>query len=616
MQRFNIYCLMGIALAMSLMVNPAFGAQVVGTATIRAPAVILSNNSGSLTTFTLVVTSGDGYVAINGPSSVGNSTFDSAQAAVMYATQYLGLNYSNYNFTYTISDNNQSVSGPSAGAAMTMLAISALSGRRLRPDFTMTGTISSNGTIGVIGGVYDKADAAKLNGMEFIMVPAVPASSQENELYYLVQQNFGIPLVQVANISQAAYYAFNNVSVSGDETYYNFYTDYNPGALPYANLSCSNNCSVSAFSRLANFTLNTSQYEIDSITQPGFGNVTRQLSSVINESRQIASRGYFYAAADIGFLDYINAYYFASSDATRRGGLATLQNASAYCESLSAPQLTESNYEWVIAGELRQAWGSYTISSVVSAYSQNTSALDTDEVLDALYSGAEGIGWCKAASFMYGMASNMSGPTVFTGSGLSTLASARIARAAQFGQSLYYATAEEAYASRNYPLAIIDADYAYAIPASSNYANMSTAQLDAMAMSISVNSTYGVWSTQFAEESQFYIRESSTATNATTAHSYAFQAISSALLAQQISNDTYNIYKNLVQGAPSTTVVQLPSTAATTNVFSFTATSTIAMIWLVLGIILILDLIILIMLFTILSRMKGGGSRGQRRANR
>ena len=62
--------------------------------------------------------------------------------------------------------------------------------------------------MGLIGGAYNKVGAAKQGGMGFMFVPATAGSSFEALLYYLTQQSFGIPVVEVGNVSQALPYAF------------------------------------------------------------------------------------------------------------------------------------------------------------------------------------------------------------------------------------------------------------------------------------------------------------------------------------------------------------------------------------------------------------------------
>jgi predicted ATP-dependent protease len=63
------------------------------------------------------------------------------------------------------------VDGPSAGALMTLLVISALENRPVDPAITLTGTIDKEGQIGAIGGIIEKATAAKENGKTTFLLP-------------------------------------------------------------------------------------------------------------------------------------------------------------------------------------------------------------------------------------------------------------------------------------------------------------------------------------------------------------------------------------------------------------------------------------------------------------
>ena len=230
--------LIPVVIALSLLL-PMACAGLVGTASIEAPAVIIQNNTGSLTPINVTVTTGNGTVSVSGPPNVANSTYDSAEEAAAYAANYLQLNRSRYDFYYVI-DSQGNVSGPSAGAAMTVIAISALSGRHILDNFTMTGTISENGSIGEIGGVYDKVGAAKRAGLSFVLVPWAGTSGIESEIYALVQATYNIPLIQVANVSQAFYYGVHGINASTPRTNYSAYTPYDLSAVPVAPLQCSN----------------------------------------------------------------------------------------------------------------------------------------------------------------------------------------------------------------------------------------------------------------------------------------------------------------------------------------------------------------------------------------
>jgi predicted S18 family serine protease len=546
------YCFLTVLVLAFLLIN-AVWATSVGVATIRAPAVILGNNTGALTTINLTVTYGNGSVKVVGPSEVGISTVQSADTAARYATAYLNLSFQNYDFTYNITDLGANVSGPSAGAAMTLLAISALVHKPLRQNFTITGTISEDGSIGAVGGVYDKVSAASSDNVKIMLVPSVGAGSEEDILYLLAQSNFGVPLVQVSNISSAARYAFNrNLSGTANETHYNFYTNYSVNKIPGATLTCNNNCNESAFEHLAGTTLNYTALQIRTLgSNPKFKGIAAQLGDVLNESRIVVQGNYLYTGADLAFLNYVDVFYLSNYNTSIGSGLQVLLGTHKYCAALVPPTMTNSNYEYLLGAELRQLWANYTINTTIAAY--NTTNIDTDEVLDSMYSAAQATGWCRAAGTIYASPQIGYGEQVQPSKLLEAVALERINRAQTYGPSMYLDTAQIAYKQGNYSVAILDADYAYAIIGmSAGTGNETSAQIASNASALlSGNATYGVWATEFAKEALFYINESRLASNSTLAHSYALQAYSSAALAQSIGSDMQMIYQSLMPSSAS-----------------------------------------------------------------
>ena len=63
------------------------------------------------------------------------------------------------------------VDGPSAGSVMCLSILSAMDGRTLPEDFAMTGTIMPDGTIGAVGGIALKVQAAIKRGCRRIYIP-------------------------------------------------------------------------------------------------------------------------------------------------------------------------------------------------------------------------------------------------------------------------------------------------------------------------------------------------------------------------------------------------------------------------------------------------------------
>ncbi|MGC8587145.1 MAG: S16 family serine protease [Candidatus Micrarchaeia archaeon] len=481
----------------------SINAQQVGSASIHAPAVITSAEVGTLTTISLNVTAGSGEVTVTGPSSVGSSTISSARTAAAYASKYLGINENSYNFYYVIHDMNVSVSGPSAGLAFTVLAISALSHTPLISNFTLTGTISYNGSVGLIGGIYDKAGIAAEDKMNFIIAPFADNGSLERFMYYITQQHYNIPIVMVANVSQALPYVYGLEQPR--KMSYSIAENYNLRALPEANMSCAS-CNLTAFSELTNFTLNFTRQAIEGIS----GNYSQLKSQMLNDMSQyseIARKGYLYTAADDSFLTFINAFLLENvNDTNTTAARSLIANVSNYCSMQTPPQLTSTNYEYVVGGEMRQELGNLTASSALEIL--NTSQT-TDGVIESIYTAASAEGWCLAANKMYSLAAAMNGTPVATSSSLAQAAASAIDNASAYGPSAYLNAAIAEYRAGNYAAAIYAADYADVLDNTLLSGNYTTSQLESLAAANIANATTGIWPVEFALQAKFYITEGS-----------------------------------------------------------------------------------------------------------
>lgn len=98
-------------------------------------------------------------------------TQNSIRTAGFVAQNITGINISKYDLIYTITANASVLEGPSAGAALGIATIAALEGKSLRKDVVITGTLNHDGTLGPVGGVVEKARAAKSAGIKIILVP-------------------------------------------------------------------------------------------------------------------------------------------------------------------------------------------------------------------------------------------------------------------------------------------------------------------------------------------------------------------------------------------------------------------------------------------------------------
>ena len=65
----------------------------------------------------------------------------------------------------------QAIDGPSAGAAATVATIAALGNETIKKNVIITGTINEDGSIGPVGGIFQKSQAASEAGVELFLVP-------------------------------------------------------------------------------------------------------------------------------------------------------------------------------------------------------------------------------------------------------------------------------------------------------------------------------------------------------------------------------------------------------------------------------------------------------------
>ncbi len=119
------------------------------------------------------------------------------------------------------------VDGPSAGAAITILLSLMLLGEEPRRDVIITGTIQSDGTIGKVGGIIEKAMAAAKIGANIFLVPKGQStvmiyveetttigplkikrykSENVDVQEYLEAQGYNIQIIEVSNVQEALSY--------------------------------------------------------------------------------------------------------------------------------------------------------------------------------------------------------------------------------------------------------------------------------------------------------------------------------------------------------------------------------------------------------------------------
>lgn len=99
------------------------------------------------------------------------------------------------------------IDGPSAGALMTVGAISLIRGDKIDEDVTMTGTINPDGTVGPVGGIEYKLEGAKKAGKSTVLIPGgqlrEPDANGDIVDLKKIGKDLGLDVIEVADIYEA-----------------------------------------------------------------------------------------------------------------------------------------------------------------------------------------------------------------------------------------------------------------------------------------------------------------------------------------------------------------------------------------------------------------------------
>ncbi len=143
---------------------------------------------------------GKGGLTLTG--QLGDVMKESAQAALSYTrsrSDELNINedyYASHDLHVHVPAGAIPKDGPSAGITLTTALVSVITGRQVRRDIAMTGEVTLRGKVLPIGGLKEKALAAKRAGITNIIIPSqnekdlqeIPASIRRTMNFIVVKE--------------------------------------------------------------------------------------------------------------------------------------------------------------------------------------------------------------------------------------------------------------------------------------------------------------------------------------------------------------------------------------------------------------------------------------------
>ncbi len=192
-------------------------------------AAVSTQGEGMLGEVIVEVEAGEGKILVDTTPFVEPDTQYSAVTAVEVAKAVTKTDLKDKNVIINFNINGTVLGGPSAGAAVAITTIAAIENKQVKSNVALTGTIEKDGTIGKVGGLIEKGDAAATNGNKLFLIPEgqskftyyqkeIVKKQLGNIVFYQTKltpktinleeyfQDKGMEIVEVSNIQEAVNY--------------------------------------------------------------------------------------------------------------------------------------------------------------------------------------------------------------------------------------------------------------------------------------------------------------------------------------------------------------------------------------------------------------------------
>ncbi|ABM80240.1 S16 family serine protease [Hyperthermus butylicus] len=306
-----------------------------------------------------------------------------ARMAVLVASMLAGVDYHSYDYFIHLRAESPIVGGPSASGAMAVAVLAALRGKSIPSNFSMTGMVDPDATLGPVGGIPQKLEAVAEKGVKLFVIPASQAFAHDLNTGGLVDvralgEQLGVKVEPTLTILDAYVAATGDRELAKDTVWV--------WSLSYPGwLAESLNDTAARFAALAGGNLTC----WNSLARGLAGlppSLISDLEAVAGEaarllalSRQYLGNGSYYSAASAAFRAAISATYacLAGKALASRNLVGELVNDAERLVNASLTLLGEANQTVVssVNGNLTDV----ALQIAITAYSRLQDAYDTVE---------------------------------------------------------------------------------------------------------------------------------------------------------------------------------------------------------------------------------------------
>ncbi|MFH1752216.1 MAG: S16 family serine protease [archaeon] len=387
-----------------------------------------SGNNALQASLALQIEPGKGMVWSSVVPLVGTTTQDAERTAVQVAENYSSL-VKQHDFKFEIIASASTVEGPSAGAAMALLTISILQEKQLPDYVSITGTINGDGSVGSVGGVYEKAEKAAETGIQLFMIP--PGSKRQLiktdegiESINLVEfalSEWNLKVIEVSSIDEVLEYAFLPLNEIDVNALTNEVIPFIPEKVEVNEKLTVMKSLTERYLEEAKLELRKARSSLNNSLLEDSSLIDLLLSSIntseqrLEEAEHLLTQNYFYSAANTAFLVKTNAYLvqdIADNPSILSIGSKVfelkLENLNTQIQALK-PKLSSipvKGLEWNIAAKQRITWAETNLEKINSTQTiivTTNTADDLNPMIANLRDYEYAVGWLEIAEEFYEM---------------------------------------------------------------------------------------------------------------------------------------------------------------------------------------------------------------------
>ncbi|MDD5148129.1 MAG: hypothetical protein PHH08_01555 [Candidatus ainarchaeum sp.] len=371
-----------------LLLLPSSAFAVIGHDSIKVFAVTEDGQSAMAADLGLTIEAGNGTVWSSVEPLIGTSTQTTQKIAVQVAKNYFPK-VSSYDYKFDINSSASLVDGPSAGAAMALLAISMLNDKKIPEEVGITGTITGEGGIGQVGGVFKKAQEAARIGIELFMIPAGeakqiaqgPAGAEYVNLVDYAGANWGMKVIEVSNIGQALKYAFADIKTIDINSGQQELPDFMPKPIAASGSVYRMHGLTDGYIKRASDAITNARKSLTGTLLNDADATETMLAALtsaekdLQDAKILFDQNYFYSSANYAFLAQVNAMFVddLSKNPSLLDSSSTVLDLKLIDLKKEASKLKRDlndfvpveDWEWHIAAQQRLSWAEEKIDSLL-----------------------------------------------------------------------------------------------------------------------------------------------------------------------------------------------------------------------------------------------------------